>query len=178
MAATKSMIEYAKAISEKLKIDEPDFSNFNETSYFISEYSVQYKKITNNERTVEKLQNMYGVFEDDFSDEFKTVLSDLYGEKGIYVFWKDNEIVYIGKSTNLQSRIYSSLKERIKNSDITHLSIIFTATEADMHIFEAVLITEYKPILNMDCACNDFSRHIKSGLDLYSSDRLSIFKGA
>ena len=34
MAATLKMQEYAKAIAEKLQIDEPDFANFDETSFF------------------------------------------------------------------------------------------------------------------------------------------------
>lgn len=176
MAATKSMIDYAIAIAEKLHIDEPDFSNFNETSLFISEHSLDYKKIVNNERMVLSLENMYGVFENDFSDDFKDLLETLYGVQGIYVFWDNDEIVYIGKSVNLQSRIYSSLKERQRTRNITHISLVFTKREADMHIYEVILITEYKPVLNLDCACADYSRHIKSNLDLHSGERIKIFE--
>lgn len=44
MSATQKMVDYAKGIADLLNLDYPDFSNFNETSAFISEYSQAYKK--------------------------------------------------------------------------------------------------------------------------------------
>lgn len=165
MPATKAMIDYAVAISEKLHIDEPDFSDFGVTSDFISTNLPAYKKIVNNERFLSQLEESYGVFGSDFTDDFKSVLENAEGMKGIYVFWFHDEIVYIGKSINLQARIYTSLKERLKSVDISHVSIIGIEKDADLHIFEVLLITEYKPILNLDCACNDYSKYFKSPVD-------------
>ena len=176
MAATKAMIDYARAIASKLGFDEPDFSNFSETSAFISENSMRYKAIVSNERVVSNLQGLYGDLGGRFTECFQTVLKDISNQKGVYVFWDEEKIVYIGKSVNLQERVYSSLKERCRDSKITHLSLIFTEREADMHILEIVLITEHKPLLNMDCTCNDRSKYFVSNLDLYSIDRLQIFE--
>lgn len=175
MAATQKMIDYAKSIANKLNLDEPDFSSYNETSSFISEHSVAFKRIVNNERLVNSLENTYGDVCGQFSNKFIEVLNDLCEIKGLYVFWVDNEIVYIGKSVNLQERIYSSLKERIKSAPITHLTTVLTPTEADMHIGEVLLITEYKPDLNCDCACEDVSEKYRSGINLYDMPKIQIF---
>lgn len=175
MAATAKMIDYAKSIASKLNLDEPDFSSYNETSNFISEHSVTFKRIVNNERLMNTFENIYGKFEKQFSNEFIEWLDSLCEQKGLYIFWANEEIVYIGKSVNLQERIYSSLKERIKNAPITHLTALLTITEADMHIGEVLLITEYKPTLNRDCVCEDVSDRYISGVNLYEKKRVPIF---
>ena len=175
MSATTKMIEYARAIASKLRLDEPDFSSFNETSSFISEHSVIFKRMVNNERLANSLSTVYGEVEKHFSDDFLEMLNCLYEVKGLYIFWVDDEVVYIGKSINLQERIYSSLKERIRNAPITHVTSLATITEADMHIGEVLLITEYKPKLNVDCVCGDVSDRFKSGVDLYTKRKIKIF---
>ena len=175
MAATAKMIDYARSIASKLNLDEPDFSSFSETSSFISEHSVTYKRMVANERLVSSLGNIYGGLDRQFSNEFIETLDNLFERRGLYIFWVDDEIVYIGKSINLQERIYSSLKERTKCSPITHLTYLLTLTEADMHIGEVLLITEYKPVLNCDCSCKDVSERYKSGVNLYEKRKVKIF---
>lgn len=176
MSATLKMIEYAKAIASELNIDEPDFGSYNETSNFISENRDKYKKQVSTGRMIENLANSYGYYSKHFTEEFIEFLKYVYGRKGLYVFWDNDEIVYIGKSINLQDRIYSSLNERLSSRNITHISPLLTDNEADMHILEIVLITEYKPVLNMDCNCEDRSERIHSGIDLYKRERITIFE--
>lgn len=175
MPATRAVKEYAKAISEKLEIDEPDFSNFNETSGFIAENCMKYKKTVSDERIESQLEDICNICEEHFTDEFLHLLDSIYEEKGIYVFWNKDKIVYIGKSINLQSRVYYSLKERIKSENITHISLIYIEKEADLHIFEVMLITEYKPILNRDCVCGDYSNYFKCPADLTKVKKYKIF---
>lgn len=175
MAATQKMVNYARAIAEKLEIAEPDFSDFGETSRFINEHSDQFKKATHTGKTIQALEKLYGKFESNFTNEFAQKLKELQDICGVYIFWVENEAVYIGKSVNLQDRVFSSLKERVRSAPITHVSIIPLKKIADTHILEIVLITEYKPDLNSDCTCEDYSDLFKSNIDLYSLPKVRIF---
>ena len=176
MAATLKMQEYAKAIAEKLQIDEPDFANFDETSFFINEHNSEYKRITSINNILEKLETEHGYFKNSFSKDFTDILVELYGKVGVYVFYAHDDVVYIGKSLNLQERIYTSLKQRILKEPITHLSLFLTKKEADAHILEVLLITENKPKLNRDCKCNDTSDRYHSGFDLKTMPKIQIFE--
>lgn len=176
MAATQKMIDYATAIAEKLEIAEPNFLSFEETSHFISEYSDRFKKATHTGKTIQALEKLYGKFEEALTNEFIQKLKELQDICGVYIFWVENEVVYIGKSVNLQDRVFSSLKERIGSAPITHVSIIPLKKIADTHILEIVLITEYKPDLNSDCICEDYSDLFKSNINLYSLSKVRIFE--
>lgn len=173
MVTTEKMIDYATAIAKELNLKMPDFSNYNETSIFIDKYCQKYNKKMSDKRISEMLVDL------DFerlSTEFLHIFNMLEHKKGVYVFWNNNEIVYIGKSLNLQERICTSLKERLSSTEITHFFPIVTDNEADMHILEVVLITEYKPLLNIDCNCKDKSNRFSSGLNLYTRKKYPIFK--
>ena len=115
MAATEKMINYAKGIAQILHLTEPNYSDFLETSNFINENQELYKRVMTNRNNelaymaqLEKLSRYNLKLDDDFLNFVK----NLNNEKGIYIFSNDTEIVYIGKSTDLASRIISSLVER------------------------------------------------------------------
>jgi excinuclease UvrABC nuclease subunit len=65
----------------------------------------------------------------------------------IYILRLNEEIVYVGKSTNFKSRLLSHSKVKAFNN----YSLIECATEADMHILEVYLIVMLKPLYNKDC---------------------------
>ena len=167
MAATDNMIEYATAIAEKLGIDEPDFSSFRDTSNFISKNVTLFHQIIKKEQFDEAIVT-YEQYNSDLSDEFVALLEYAEGKAGVYCLWCEDEIVYVGKSIDLQQRVLTSLKERSHSCNINKVSMIFTPTNADMHILEVFMITYYKPILNKDCTCDDMPTMFKS--PKFSSD--------
>jgi len=67
-------------------------------------------------------------------------------EEGIYILYKQNLIIYIGKSKNISSRVSQHKKD--KDFDSVK-SICFTNTSY-IDLYEPFLINKYKPILNND----------------------------
>lgn len=66
---------------------------------------------------------------------------------GVYRLYKDNEIIYIGKSVNIKSRI----SQHIKDKEIDSYDYCEFANESDMNIYELYYIDKFKPRLNKDC---------------------------
>ena len=164
MAATDNMIDYAMAIADTLGIDEPDYSSFRDTSNFISENVKQFRQAIRREQLHETI-NAYEQTHSALSKDFVSLLERAEGKAGVYCLWCDRQIVYIGKSIDLQQRVITSLKERSRACEIDEITMIFTPTHADMHILEVYLITYYKPMLNKDCVCNDDPILFKAPLD-------------
>jgi len=64
---------------------------------------------------------------------------------GVYFLFKNNELVYIGKSTDIIGR----LKHHLRTKDFDEYS--FIELESDLlDAYERILINIYKPILNKD----------------------------
>ena len=81
------------------------------------------------------------------SDEAIHELEKLYNCYGVYFIYNDkDQLLYIGKSRNLASRIPGSIKER----NGTKFAYILTEQPADIHILEPYLILKYKPIKNTE----------------------------
>ena len=76
------------------------------------------------------------------------VLISSLSEKGIYRLYKDNNIVYIGKSKNLLKRI------RV-HTGFDEFDFVTLNSSADLDIYEIYYINKYKPELNKDCNSND-----------------------
>jgi len=158
MEATEKMYNYAKTISKTLNVPEPDYENFYNTSDFISKYNQLYKKQCYRKKV--EIENINPKFK--YKKELIRYLEQFYEEHGCYVLWNKKDIVYIGKSINLAERVISSIQERNKSITITGLTLILTKNEADTHILEPILITEFKPILNTEFYCKDNSTKFKS----------------
>lgn len=180
MQPTDKMINFANIICSVLKLEPPDLSDFKSTHEFIANNSDAYWELVNARNDnlniinyqMTKLKDQYIKINCKLSDEFLNKLDVVKGICGIYLLWSGKNLIYIGKSLNLKSRILSSIAER--NSlklPITSVSYINTIATADMHILEPLLITEYKPILNTEFNCNDYSNHFKSNIDM-----LQVFK--
>lgn len=112
------------------------------------------------------------------NDAFVNSCLERFQVAGVYIFWKDDKIMYVGKSIDLSQRILSSFDEKRK-SGINYCSIINCPIVADAHILEVVLITELKPPLNKDCMCDDTSETFFSDLDIefLKSLRVNIYGG-
>ena len=93
------------------------------------------------------------------NNKYDALKEELINKQGLYLFYSNNkEILYIGKSNNLFSRIKTSLKHRNKNNDIGYFKYIKSENNINLHIFELYLINKYKPIFNVDS--KDLSNHI------------------
>ena len=97
----------------------------------------------------------YDIFkEEDYSvsEEFIKEMEDLVQVYGLYFLYdQDKNLIYIGKSRNLNERIPSSVKER----KAYYLKYKLTKTLTDTHILELYYIAKLKPILNKDSKEND-----------------------
>ena len=92
------------------------------------------------------------VYQGEFSDEF---LEEYYKGEGVYgvyfIFNEGKELIYVGKSGNLFSRLSGSLVDRKG----TYYAYAIPNTMADMHIYEIYYINKYKPVLNKDSLAED-----------------------
>lgn len=73
---------------------------------------------------------------------------------GVYLFYKKNQLLYIGKAANLKSRLQNYLKitdhkTGILNQDATRLQIIKLSSPIEALIEESRLIKKLKPQLNV-----------------------------
>ena len=75
---------------------------------------------------------------------------------GIYAYFKDNRVIYVGKAINLRRRIssYFDLDLQVKTakmiSEATHLSFIQVDSELEALLLEAKLIRAYMPRYNIE----------------------------
>ena len=82
-----------------------------------------------------------------FTEEFFEFINRLMSKSGVYFLYdEDKNLIYIGKSNDLYSRIQSSIRVR----KASNVSIILTNNEADTNILEVYYICKEKPILNTD----------------------------
>ena len=71
---------------------------------------------------------------------------------GIYFLYNDDkELIYIGKSKNLSSR----LPQTIKGKMVGFFRFITLNSMADMHVLEPYLIAQYNPLLNKEFNTSD-----------------------
>lgn len=82
------------------------------------------------------------------SDDFLSTLEYMKQENagGLYKLYEDNDLIYIGKSKNLCTRVIGSLKERGGN----YLSYAMLWNMSDVNILEPYLIAKYSPPLNSE----------------------------
>lgn len=156
--ATQKQMDYAKAIAKELGIQEPKDS-FEDCQLFISTHVYEYKNKRQN--IVYDLVNSGHPMYQDFVNEFgeKSILwmeKNLKKVAGVYAFLGiRNKLLYIGKSKDLASRIPSSWAERKRQADIKKVLYFPTPTEADASVLEMFLITDKKPLLNVDGKTKD-----------------------
>jgi hypothetical protein len=95
---------------------------------------------------------------------------------GCYILYDSaGQVAYIGKAEDLCCRVPTSIKERRKKADITHVRLIETVSITDTSIVEAYLIGVMKPYLNSQMAYNDPVMVQVLGIP-DASELISIFK--
>jgi len=83
----------------------------------------------------------------ELSKEFIDFVEKLEMKAGIYfLFNETKELIYIGKSINLGTRVLSSIRER----GAFYVSVAFTKSKSDMHVYEPYFILKEKPLLNSE----------------------------
>lgn len=88
------------------------------------------------------------------SNEFVKSMEYLYYAQGLYfIYDKNKNLIYIGKSRNLGSRVVSSLKERKGY----YFKYKLTKTMSDANILEIYYISTLKPVLNSESNEEDLS---------------------
>lgn len=182
--ATEKMISYAQNIAKNLNIEEPNFYCFESTRKFIKDYKELNGKAQQRNTDLEQLELMVSKAirqNKNISKNFMVFVENgkLANKPGVYMLWSEDKLAYVGKSTNLGSRLLGSLKDKITDFDITHISYIVTNTEADCHILEPLIIVEKKPIINVDCNSKDKSElfSLKNvGVDIRDYPRINIYE--
>ena len=109
--------------------------------------------------------NFYEVNSDIVVKKMKDISKSV---SGIYRLYKDNKIVYIGKSVCIRSRLYSHIKEK----DIDSFDFTILNNESDKNIYELYYIDKYKPKLNRDCIEKSISNIELE--DLVFSDKIKV----
>lgn len=88
------------------------------------------------------------------SNEFVKSMEYLYYAQGLYfIYDKNKNLIYMGKSRNLGSRVVSSLKERKGY----YFKYKLTKTMSDANILEIYYISTLKPVLNSESNEEDLS---------------------
>ena len=180
--ATQKQLDYAYAIADYLDIPRP-LDTFEECQDFISAYVEIYKMkrkavvkelIEDNHPYYEAYARIFGSFTVSWVEE------NLHNVPGVYVFLGDEDaILYIGKSKDLASRIPSSWTERIRQAEIKRVLYYPTPTQADASVLEMYLITDRKPLLNVDGRTEDRPQMFTCDIDIINDFKeIPIGKGA
>jgi hypothetical protein len=76
-------------------------------------------------------------------------LKKIIGKSGLYLFYTESkDLLYIGRSKDLSSRVMSSMFERNRNDKIVYMRFLFTSLD-DSFILEPYYISLGKPKLNV-----------------------------
>jgi hypothetical protein len=103
---------------------------------------------------------------------FLEFISTNLGKYGLYFLYNLNkELLFVGKSTNLGSKIIDKVWER--NID-GYVAVAYTNTKSDIHVYEPYYIISEKPLLNVDIVEDD---NLSLSLDpLQKCDFIKIYE--
>lgn len=104
-------------------------------------------------------ERVYGEYDDEMDSVRREVLSNAksipFNQYYIYALIKDQEVVYIGQSSNVMARLGSHIQERVKDFD--SYAIVCKATHEDVDAIERKYIEDLKPKYNIVHNKNDSS---------------------
>lgn len=172
--ATERQIDFANAISDicEFGIEFDENSLFEEVNKFITEHKIDYRKAIYR-MSIESGEPHTGTTGREYTTEGMSpeallfLYENLYKKSGVYAFvGKDNEIIYIGKSVDLSSRIPSSFRERRGYADIKRIMYFQDDNITNVNILEILLISENDPLLNGDCKTDCKPTMFHSNLDI------------
>lgn len=179
--ATDRMLQYANGIVEFLGLNPLTSESYEYIKSFLAEYAPKYKKARNEryyesdeayvQTMIPNLQKPKRIPIAPFinRDDYIRISEELSGVSGLYCLCNEDTIYYIGKSTNLATRIFASLSERYakSNGNIDRIMIYPIENIADLNIMEIVLISENNPVLNTESNNGSCPALFKSGIDIY-----------
>jgi len=101
-------------------------------------------------------------------------LKNLQNEIGVYSFWsEDGDILYVGRSINLQSRILQSFQERLMSyGKPVYLQYLCLDNPSDASILEVNMICLLKPPLNVKDKYDDVPETVFQELPTFSKNIL------
>lgn len=83
---------------------------------------------------------------------YYTVINEPCSKEGLYILYEKDNIVYIGKSENIKSRVNQHKKDKIFDS----VQSILFIDNANIDIYEPYLINKYKPKYNKEFVRLDY----------------------
>lgn len=165
--ATEKQVEYANAISKTCNLGV--MFDKNSPSKDVSDFITKHKdEFEHAERRNNICDNESLVGQTDIPKESMIFICDnLFKKHGLYAFLgENNSVLYIGKSTDLSSRIPTSYEERRRYAKINRIMYYIDDNMANVNTLELLLISEYSPILNKDCRTECASTLFQSGIDI------------
>lgn len=165
--ATEKQVEYANTISKTcdLGVMFDKNSPSKDVSDFITKHKDEFEYA---ERRGYICDNNTQQSQTDIpKDSMLFICDNLFKKSGLYAFLgENNSVLYIGKSTDLSSRIPTSYEERRKYAKIKRIMYYVDENMANVNTLELLLISEYSPILNKDCRTEYKSTMFQSGIDV------------
>lgn len=166
--ASNKMRDYANVIAKHLHLPTPNFDSFDETHEFIKKNARTFRK--------DRVDKYISYASGKRPQAIKWYTDELLknGFKGIYLFWNEDDLVYIGKATVSASRVLSSFNTRKYSIPITHISVIKLENVADIHVLEPLLICENNPLLNREFSCGITPSMVSSNIDVHSLKKIKV----
>ena len=96
--------------------------------------------------------------------------------RGVYLLWKDGEVVYVGQSESIQQRVSTHLADPKKYFNAVSYAVVETG---DLNQLEADLIVKYDPYLDHGLPRNTkyvTKNHIKKHLGIGGWDLRKILR--
>ncbi len=122
--------------------------NIEEIENIIKILDLKIKYNDEKEYNIQKYKKIFLEMNNYFTKQFEEFVLENFSDSGIYFFYNSKkELIYIGKSKSLGSRIQSSSKER----NARFVRVCKIENKADLHILELYYINLFKPPLNTDC---------------------------
>lgn len=109
----------------------------------------------------------YLIDKNDKLNTLKTIAGDLPSKPGIYMFYSNDKIVYIGKSKSLRSRVLSYFRNKHEREkiyqmmqNVDDIKVEICKTHLEARILEYYRIQEYQPIYNAQYKREKKSKYI------------------
>ncbi len=90
-------------------------------------------------------------------EDFNTIFTSLPNEPGIYKYYRNEVLIYVGKAKNIKKRVASYFNKTQSNNktlalvkNITTIDFTITQTEHDALLLENSLIKEFQPKYNIN----------------------------
>lgn len=152
MESTKKIYEYAEKISMRLGMEDVELNTDEDVIAFIANNQKEYIRMKTMDYLIDKAELFAKKLNKQCSVEFlNLVLSFSRNNKGIYIFYSGNDVVYVGKSFCLSNRVFSSFLEKEKLLySVDGILVIQMESNSDINIAEPYIISKTNPRINKE----------------------------